>query len=148
MPIELIRDGKTITLQLTAGTRPPPEQLAGFDPDAEEGTPDSGEQGAQAAAASLGISVTALTPQIARSIGVDPATKGVVVVGVDPSSDAAQKQITRGFVIASVNRAPVTTPAEFNAAVARAKSGGAERVVLYVMRRGGVGGYVAVDLAK
>jgi len=148
VPIELIRDGKTITLQLTAGTRPSVEQLAGFDPDAEEGTPDSGEQGTQAAAASLGISVTALTPQIARSIGVDPETKGVVVVGVDPSSDAAQKAITRGFVIASVNRAPVTSPAEFNAAVARAKSGGAERVVLYVMRRGGVGGYVAVDLAK
>ena len=148
VPVELIRDGKTITLQLTAGTRPSVEQLAGFDPDAEEGTPDSGEQGTQAAAASLGISVTALTPQIARSIGVDPETKGVVVVGVDPSSDAAQKAITRGFVIASVNRAPVTSPAEFNAAVARAKSGGAERVVLYVMRRGGVGGYVAVDLAK
>ncbi len=148
VPIELVRDGKTMTLQLTAGTRPPADQLAGFDPDSEEGTPDNGEQGAQAAAASLGISVTALTPQIARSVGVDPETKGVVVVGVDPASDAAQKGITRGFVVASVNRAPVTTPAEYNAAIARAKTAGAERVVLYVVRRGGVGNYVPVDLAK
>ena len=70
------------------------------------------------------------------------------MVGVDPSSDAAQKGITRGFVVASVNRAPVTTPAEYNAAIARAKSSGAERVVLYVVRRGGVGTYVPVDLAK
>ena len=148
VPIELIRDGKTMTLQLTAGTRPPPEQIAGFDPDSEEGTPGDSEQGAQAAAASLGINVTALTPQIARSIGVDAETKGVVVVGVDPSSDAAQKGISRGFVIASVNRSAVTTPAEYNAAIARAKSSGAERVVLYVVRRGGIGNYVPVDLAK
>lgn len=148
VPIELVRDGKTMTLQLTAGTRPPADQLAGFDPDSEDGTQGDGEQGAQNAAASLGISVTALTPQIARSVGVDPETKGVVVVGVDPSSDAAQKGITRGFVVASVNRAPVTTPAEYNAAIARAKSSGAERVVLYVVRRGGVGTYVPVDLAK
>jgi len=148
VPVELIRDGKTMTLQLTAGTRPPADQLAGFDPDSEEGNQGDSEQGTQAAAASLGISVTALTPQIARSVGVDPETKGVVVVGVDPASDAAQKGITRGFVVASVNRAPVATPAEYNAAVARAKSAGAERVVLYVVRRGGVGTYVPVDLAK
>jgi|APFEC2959095171_1045051.scaffolds.fasta_scaffold00028_140 serine protease Do len=147
VPVELIRDGRTVNVQLTPATRPPEEQIAGFDPDAEEGTPGGPDQGAQGAA-SVGISVTALTPQIARSIGVDPATQGVVVVGVDPASDAAQKQITRGFVIASVNRAPVTSPAEFNSAIARAKSARAEQVLLYVVRRGGQGGYVAVDLAK
>jgi serine protease Do len=146
VPVELIRDGKPLTVQLTMGTRPPEDQIAGFDPDAEEGAPGGQEQGAPAA--SVGISVAALTPQIARTIGVDPATKGVVVIGVDPSSDAAAKQIARGFVIASVDRVPVTTPAEFNAAVANAKRSRAEQVVLYVLRRGGVGGYVAVDLAQ
>jgi serine protease Do len=147
VPLELIRDGRTVNVQLTPAARPPEEQIAGFDPDAEEGTPGGPDQGEQSAA-SVGISVTALTPQIARSVGVDPETKGVVVVGVDPASDAAQKQITRGFVIASVNRAPVTSPAEFNSAIARAKTARAEQVLLYVVRRGGQGGYVAVDLAK
>ncbi len=147
VPVELIRDGKTVNLQLTVGTRPSEEQLAGFDPDAEEGAPGGADQGAQGAA-SLGISVTALTPQIASTIGVDPSTKGVVVVGVDPSSDAAQKAVARGFVISSVNRTPVTTPAEFSAAVTRAKTSGAEQALLYIVRRGGAGGYVAVDIAK
>ena len=146
VPVELIRDGKPVTVQLTVGTRPPEDQLAGFDPDSEEGAPGGSEQGTQDA--SIGISVTALTPQIARTVGVDPSTQGVVVVGVDPSSDAAQKQIARGFVIASVNRNPVTTPAAFNAAIAQAKRSGAEQVVLYVLRRGGVGGYVAVELGN
>lgn len=146
VPVEVIRDGKPLTLQLTVGTRPPEDQIAGFDPDADEGTPGGdSDQGAQDA--SIGISVLALTPQIARTIGVDPSTQGVVVGGVDPSSDAAQKQIARGFVIASVNRQPVTTPAAFNAAIAAAKRSGANSVVLYVMRRGGVGGYVSVGIS-
>ncbi|MBX3595595.1 Do family serine endopeptidase [Sphingomonas sp.] len=149
VPIELIRDGKSMTVRLTVGTRPPPEQLAGFDPDADEGVQGSDEQqGAQSAAASIGISVAALTPQIARTVGVDPSTKGVVVVGVDPSSDAGQKQVARGLVITSVNRAPVETPQAFNSAVAAAKKSGAQQVLLYVMRRGGVGGYLTVDLAE
>jgi serine protease Do len=146
VPVELIRDGKPVTVQVTVGTRPSEEQLGGFDPDADEGTPGGDQGDAQGGAAALGVSVTAMTPQIAQSVGVDPATKGVVVVGVDPNSDAAQKQIARGMVIQSVNRVPVTTPAELNTAITRAKSGGAKQVVLYIMRRGGVGGYVAVDL--
>lgn len=147
VPVELVRDGKPMTVQLTVGTRPSEEQLAGFDPDAEEGNQGNNEQGTQGAAVSTGINVTALTPQIARSIGVDPATKGVVIVGVDPSSDAAQK-VRRADVIVSVNRNPVTTPAEFNAAVGQAKTSRAAQVLLYVTRRGGAGGYVTVDLAN
>ncbi|WP_423604687.1 Do family serine endopeptidase [Sphingomonas sp. MS122] len=149
VPIELVRDGRTMTVRMTPETRPSEEELAGFDPDADGNTPDDGDQGqAQTGAASVGISVTALTAQIARSVGVDPATKGVVVLGVDPASDAAAKQIARGLVITSVNRAPVTTPAEFNSAISRAKNARADQVLLYVMRRGGLGGYVAVDLAN
>ena len=146
VPVEIIRDGKPLTVQLTMGTRPPEDQIAGFDPDADEGAPGGGEQGAKSASA--GVTVAALTPQIARTVGVDPATQGVVVVGIDPSSDAAAKQIARGFVITSVNRQPVTTPAAFNAAIAQAKRSGARDVLLYVLRRGGVGGYVTVELAN
>lgn len=147
IPIELIRDGKPVTVQVTVGTRPPEDQLAGFDPDADEGA-QGGDEQQQAGPVSLGISVTALTPQIARSIGVDPATKGVVIVGVDPSSDAAQKALTRGLVITSVNRQPVTTPAEFTQRVNAAKASGATSVLLYVTTRGGAGAYRSVEFAR
>lgn len=144
--VELIRDGKPMTVQVTVGKRPPEEQLGGFDPDADEGAP--GGDDATQGPASLGISVTALTPQIARTIGVDPATKGVVIVGVDPASDAAQKQLTRGLVITSVNRQPIETPADFTRLVNAAKASGADSVVLYIMARGGVGTYRAVEFAR
>lgn len=146
IPVELIRDGKPVTVQVTVGKRPPEEQIGGFDPDADEGAP-SGDEGAQGPA-SLGVSVTALTPQIARTIGVDPATKGVVIVGVDPASDAAQKQLTRGLVITSVNRQPIETPADFARLVNAAKASGAQSVVLYIMARGGVGTFRSVDFAR
>ncbi|PKP93687.1 MAG: protease [Alphaproteobacteria bacterium HGW-Alphaproteobacteria-16] len=146
VPVELIRDGKPVTVQLTVGTRPPPEQLSGFDPDAEEGAGDEGVQSPEGASASLGFSVQTLTPQIARSVGVDPETKGVVVLGVDPSSDAAQKQLRRGDVITAVNRTPVTSPADLTRIVAEAKRAGNRQVLLYVTRRGGAGIFIAIEL--
>ncbi len=148
VPVELVRDGKPLSLRITPGTRPAEDELAGFDPDADEGAPDGGDQGtAQSGAAALGVNVTALTPQIARSIGVDPATQGVVVVGVDPASDAAAKQIGRGVVIASVNRTPVDSVATFNRLLAAARSSRARSVLLYVTARAG-SRYVAVELAQ
>ena len=41
-----------------------------------------------------------------------PAARGVIVTAVDPSSDAAEEGLQRGDLIMSVNRQPVTTPAQ------------------------------------
>ncbi|MFV0623708.1 Do family serine endopeptidase [Sphingomonas sp. ac-8] len=135
IPVELLRDGKRQTVNVTVGKRPPEEQLAQFDADQDGGMPQD-QPPADSAAASLGIGVTPLTPSIARSIGVDPATKGVVVTGTDPSSDAAGKGIRRGDVIVSVNRTPVATSADVARLVTQAKSAGRDQVLLFVQRRG------------
>ncbi len=149
LPIELIRDGKRQTLTVTVGTRPPEEQLAGFNPDEDSGgLPNPTNPSAPAPAAALGLQVTPLTAQIARNLGVDPSTRGVVVVSADPSSDAAGKGIRRGDVVVSVNRTPVTTPTEYSAAVAAARSAGRDQALLYVQRARGAGGYIAVRIAN
>ena len=145
VPVEVIRDGKRQTVQLTVGTRPPEEELAGFDTEDEGSLPDEGQQGTQSG--SLGLSVTALTPQIARSIGVDPDLKGVVVAGANPASDAAAKGLRRGDVIVSVNRTPVSSPEEVARIVAAAKRAGDGRVLLYVQRPRSIGRYVVVGLS-
>jgi serine protease Do len=135
IPVELLRDGKRQTVTVTVGKRPPEEQLAQFNPEDDSGMPQEDAPAANAAA-SLGIGVTPLTPSIARSIGVDPSIRGVVVTGTDPASDAASKGIRRGDVIVSVNRAPVATAAELTRQVAQAKAAGRDQVLLYVQRRG------------
>lgn len=147
IPVDLIRDGKRQSVTITVGTRPPEEQLAGFNPDDQSDTPDSATPDQGNAAASLGIAVQPLTPQIARNIGVDPQTRGLVVLGVDSTSDAAGKGLRRGSVIISANRVPVATQADLAKVVADAKRAGRKSVLLYVQIRN-VGQFVPVDIAN
>ncbi len=148
IPIDLIRDGKRQSVTVTVGTRPPEEQLAQFDPNDDSTGPGPGDDStANAAAASLGIQVTPLTPQIAPSVGVPASTRGVVILGVSPSSDAAGKGLQRGDVITSVNRQPVASAADVARLVAAAKSSGKNTVLLWVQRRA-AGQFVAVQLGN
>jgi serine protease Do len=150
VPLELVRDGKRQTLTVTVGTRPDEDKLAarnggGFDPNDENPQPGTGPEAL--AAASLGVAVTPLTPQIARSIGVDPNSQGVVIVTVDPSSDAAGKGLQRGDVIVSINRSPVASGTDIAKAVTQAKAAGRSQVLLYVQRRDD-GRFIPLEIAS
>ncbi|MBB3346884.1 MULTISPECIES: Do family serine endopeptidase [unclassified Sphingomonas] len=148
--LDVIRDGKRQSLNATVGTRPSEDQMAaltgggGGDDDDSFGGGDDSEQAAPASS-SLGITVQPLTPQIARSIGVDSTVQGVVVAATDPSSDAAQK-LRRGDVISSVNSQPVRSAADVARVVAAAKAAGRPQVLLNVTRGRQVGGFVAVKI--
>ncbi|HEX8387882.1 MAG TPA: Do family serine endopeptidase [Sphingomonas sp.] len=143
--LDVIRDGRPTTINATVGTRPTQEQIASLDGGEEsDGLPeDTGPTPRAPAAATLGLNVVPLTPQIARSLGVDSTVSGVAVAGVDPSSDAASK-LRRGDVIVSVNRQPVRSAAEVASQVAAARQAGREQVLLFVQRGRGAGGFIAV----
>ncbi|AJP73783.1 Do family serine endopeptidase [Sphingomonas hengshuiensis] len=146
LPLTVIRDGKQQVITVTVGTRPPEETLAQFDPEDDDSGPTSPDSETMGAAA-LGIAVTPLNEQIARSIGVDPTAKGVVVLGVDAASDAAGKGLKRGDLIVSVNRTPVATSADVARIVAASKAAGRNQVLLYVQRRN-IGQFVPVQIGK
>ncbi|CAN5523827.1 Do family serine endopeptidase [soil metagenome] len=144
--LEVVRDGKHITLPVTVGTRPPEETLAGFNQDdSQDGLDDGDDQQGTPATNPLGLSVTPLTAAIARNLGLDATVKGVVVTSTDLSSDAGAK-LKRGDVIVSIDRAPVATPADVGRAVAAAKAAGREQVLLYIQRPKGAGGFIGVKL--
>jgi serine protease Do len=152
VPIELLRNGKTIKVNAKLGKRPSEEELAtsSFDPDAEEdamGENDTGES-AEATAEALGLSVVDLTAPIARQIGVPTTQKGVVVSTVNPSSDAAQKGLRRGFLITSVNRKAITSASDLDKAISSAKRDGREAVLLQIKRGSRPAQFVAVRLNK
>ncbi|GAA4217152.1 Do family serine endopeptidase [Sphingomonas endophytica] len=146
--LDIIRDGKRQSINATVSTRPSDDQLKVIngEGDDDDGLPDD-DSGAQATpgSSSLGISVQPLTPQIARSIGVDSTVQGVVVAGVDPSSDAGQK-LKRGDVISSVNSQPVRTGADVARIVAAAKAAGRPSVLLNLTRGRQVNGFLAVKI--
>ncbi len=149
IPVELIRDGARRRLTVTVGKRPTEEELAQsqmFDPEAEEPEDQQPQQGSEVVAERLGLQVLALTPQIARQLGVSADTQGVVVGGVNPNSDAARKGLRRGDLILSANYQPVTGTADLERAIAEAQRENRSAVLLQVQRRGGPAQYVAVRL--
>ena len=147
----ILRDGRPQTVNAVVGTRPSEDQLASLNgtgdddgglPDADSGSTTPG----QPASNPLGLQVVPLTPQIARSVGVDSTVRGVVVASVDQSTDAGQK-LKRGDVITAVNFTPVTTAADMTARVAAARAQGRDTVILSIQRQR-VNGAVPVKIRK
>jgi serine protease Do len=100
----------------------------------EEAAAHSEDNGNSSASSALsGVSVENLDAESAHDLGLSPDTKGVVVTGVDPSSEAAQAGLRRGDVIQEVNRQPVKNTAEFERAVRSSKD---KRPLLLVNRNG------------
>ena len=145
--IEIIRNGKRQTVNAVVGERPPEEQLARFGQQEDEDFSDQDPQSSQQAGQQqLGLAVTPLTAGIASQLGVPQTTRGVVVTGVDASTDAGQKGLRRGDVILTANGAPVTSEADLNAAVKATKGAGRTAILLQVLRRGQPAAFVPVRL--
>ncbi len=131
MPLEIIRNGKSQTITALVGKRPSEETLAGLNGgDDDDGLPESGPQsGQQASASAIGLSVQPLTPNIARSLNMDPTVQGLVIVDVDQSSDSATKGLQRGDVVLSANRVPTRTTADLAGVITQAKAAGRPSVI-------------------
>lgn len=149
IPIELIRNGRRMTVNATIGQRPTEEELAAqqFNPEASEDFSDQDEGSSeQASRQDLGLVVTELTPQIARQVGAPSDIEGVVIAAVDPSADAAQKGLRRGDIILSINNRAVTSAEQVDTIIAEAKASGRDAVLLRVQRGGGQPNFLPVRL--
>lgn len=140
VPVEYLRDGERRRATVTVGRRPSEAELRTqtqtFDPDAEgEGQIDPG-QGSGITEQVLGVQAIALTPQIARSLGVASDVTGVVINAVDASSDAALKGLGRGTIITSANGRAVTTPEALEAQVRAVQAEGRDAILLRIIVRG------------
>jgi serine protease Do len=144
--LDVIRDGRPLSVNATVGTRPSEDQLATTGgEDGPDGIPDEDGSSSAQGPSAIGLSVLPLTPQIRQSVGVDSTVQGVVIAQVDPTSDAAQK-VKRGDVITAVNAAPVRSAADVARAVGAAKAAGRPQVLLNVTRGRQGGGYVPVKI--
>jgi serine protease Do len=154
VPIEIIRNGQRRTVTAVVAARPTEEEVApltGTETEAEVREPVESQQSTsqRAARAGLGLSVQALTPEIARGLRLrDTNIRGVVVSSVDASSDAGAKGFQAGDIILSINQRPVATPEDAAAAVEAARSAGRPSVLLQVRRGNDSPRYVGVDLAR
>lgn len=113
--LKIIRDGKEMTLTAEIGELREEETSQ---------TPESEPE-------DLGLTVTTLTPRIARSYGLR-TQEGVLVTKVDPYSEAARKGIQPGDIILEVNRQKVMNARDFQQILRRLKSG--DPILLLIRR--------------
>ncbi len=94
---------------------------------------DMDDQPGEPAPSEFGLRVDSLTSDRAQHFGLT-GTKGVIVMDVDPASFASDDLgFARGDVITEINRQPVTSLADYRAAVSKLKAG--DNVVFQILRR-------------
>jgi serine protease Do len=147
VPVDIIRDGRRQTVTVAVGQRPTEEQLALQAGGGEGGAPGGSSGGAAGGAQALGLTLQPLTPELAQRGNLPAGARGVVITAVDPASDAAEKGLRPGFLILSVNRQAVTTPAQVSAAIDAAKRSGRTSVLLLVKSGNAPEAFVGIDIA-
>jgi serine protease Do len=146
IPLEIIRGGRHATVVVTVAQRPTEEALAKLG-GAGGATSDGGNVAVpNAPQRALGLSLTPLTPDLARAASLPPTAHGVIITAVDPNANAAEQGLQRGDLIVSVNNQPVTTPAQVIGAVDAARKAGRSSVLLLVQRGTTPAVFVAVSL--
>jgi Do/DeqQ family serine protease len=119
--LSLIRDGKTMMLDVTTSTQPDKPEMA-----KEKGSRESEER--------LGARVQELTPQLASRYGISGVKRGVVVIGVDDGSVADEIGLQEGDVIQEINRKKIESMKDFDKAVRDASL--EKGILFHIYRRG------------
>ncbi len=142
VPITVWRQGKEVPLKIKIG------ELAQADATATKGETPKAKADAQPAldkVEQLGLQVAAITPALRQRFQLDEKARGVLVVEVEPGSDAAEKGVRPGDMLLSIGQHDVATPAEVTANL---KSIGKNKPVLLMVERGGDARFVAVMTKK
>lgn len=148
VPVEIIRQGRRMTVQVQVAQRPTEEQLAqqlgvGNDNDQQGSATQPG-----ASAQTLGMTLQSLTPDLARRGNIPAGTSGVLIMNVEQGSAAAEEGIRPGFVIVSVDQRPVSNPAQVAAAVDAAKRANRKTVLLLVKSGNNPEAFVGIDITR
>jgi serine protease Do len=126
--VVVLRDGRTETLTITLGRREEAEAEA-----VPAAAPAPQEPQTQDL---LGLTVTTLTPEAAQTMGLDAGAEGLVVMAVDPASEAFAKGLRENDLITEAGQQKVTTPKELESRIIEARDAGRKSLLLLVRRDG------------
>jgi serine protease Do len=125
--VTALRNGRDQKFQVALAELPERER-----PETEE---TSGSRGTAPGNERFGLTLQTPTPEMASRHGLDADDQGLLVTRVDPASNAASAGIRPGDLIQEVNRQPVKTFAQFNAAL---QQSGARPALVLIKRRNNV----------
>ncbi len=122
VPLDIIRNGEPLTLDVTIGELDLEAEVRPAAADAREETSEG-----------FGITLRDLTPQIARGLRVPPDTEGAVVADVQRGGTAGAAGMQQGDIILRVNGAEVDSASAAGAELAAIESG---RTAFLLVQRG------------
>jgi serine protease Do len=130
VPVEVVRNGKHMTLEVTIGERKEPQVAS-----AKAETPGG----------NWGMQVGDITPEIAQQFHLEN-TKGVVIQKVAPDSPSAEAGLQPGDVVMEINHEKVAAVSDF---VAKAKDAQTnKKPALLLVQRGGATLYTVIKPAE
>lgn len=94
----------------------------------------------------LGLDLADITVDLRKRHKIKDKIQGVLIVGVDPNSDAAEKHLSPGMVVAEVQQQKVSSISELQSRIDQLKKAGKKSVVLLVVSPDGDPNFVALSL--
>jgi serine protease Do len=140
--VKIVRDGKEITKTVTLARLEDGEKQAALTKKDDQPAGDKG-----VVHKTLGIEVANLSDELRRRYNIQSKVKGgVVITGVEPNSAAAEKRLTPGTIILSVQQQPVNSAADLHARVEKLKKEGKRAAVFLLSNASGDTTFVAINL--
>ena len=94
----------------------------------------------------LGLDLAALSKDLRSKYRIKDSVKGVLITGVDGTSDAAEKRLSAGDVIVEVAQEAVSSAADIKKRVEQLKKDGKKSVLLLVSNGDGELRFVALSV--
>ena len=139
VPVTVIRKGKEESKKVTLGRLEDGEKLAAL-------TSPTAPGPAPVVKKTLGLELAGMSDDLRKKYKIKDTVKGIVVVGVDAGSPAAEKRLTAGDVIVEIAQEAVASADDFQAKIDKLKKDGRRTALLLVAGADGEMRYVALSL--
>lgn len=134
--LEVVRDGKSRTIDIRSGTRPPESQLASGPGGPGGSAPGSGRTAPSSGQVLLGMTVAPLDDVSRRRAGLPADARGLLITAVDRSSDAATRGLQANDVLLRAGDRALSSPADLAAVIEQARRADRPSVLVAVWRGG------------
>jgi serine protease Do len=141
VPVIVIRKGKEETRKVTLGRLEDGEkqQQASL-------TPPTEPEAKPVIKKTLGIELSNMSDDLRKKYKIKETVKGIVILGVDANSSAADKRLSPGDTIVEIAQEPVANADDFESKVDKLKKGGRRTALLLVASTEGELRFVALSL--
>jgi serine protease Do len=138
----VIRDGKELKKTVKLARLEDGEKQAALTPKKDQQGPDE----KSTVKKTLGLEIANLSDDLRKRFNIQAKVKGVIITAVEPNSSAAEKRLTPGTVIVSVQQQTVSNAADLQARIDKLKKEGKKTAVFLVANGSGDTTFVALSL--